>query len=180
MPSSCRHDAFLEPSWSHLRSILAELGPNLGPKRAVLQLGRRNARSRLALLRWPNLQNYALRGLTLRASLRSYLPQACRRIQPAERGPGGGLTATYCTQLGRMRDACAMCADRESERAHAHVDVHEDIGICVHMCLSVRRCKYVCTCVRALVFACGLRCRCLRKQRPSIDKILESDVDLRP
>ena len=23
-----------------------------------------------------------------------------RRIQPAERGPGGGLTATYCTPLG--------------------------------------------------------------------------------
>ena len=26
-----------------------------------------------------------------------------RRIQPAERGPGGGLTATYCTQLGMIQ-----------------------------------------------------------------------------
>ena len=29
-------------------------------------------------------------------------PSVRRRIQPAERGPGGGLTATYCTQLGMM------------------------------------------------------------------------------
>ena len=27
-----------------------------------------------------------------------------RRIQPAERGPGGGLTATYFPQLDRTRD----------------------------------------------------------------------------
>ena len=52
LPASCPHDAILEPSWSHLGGNLAELKPNLGPKRAGLQLPRRNARSRLALLRW--------------------------------------------------------------------------------------------------------------------------------
>ena len=31
--------------------------------------------------------------------LRSYLPAAAAGLKPAERGPGGGLTATYCTQL---------------------------------------------------------------------------------
>ena len=29
-----------------------------------------------------------------------------RRIQPAEQGPSGGLTATYCTQLGMTNEKC--------------------------------------------------------------------------
>ena len=38
--------------------------------------------------------------------LRSYLPAAAAGLKPAERGPGGGLTATYCTQLGNYARAC--------------------------------------------------------------------------
>ena len=37
---------------------------------------------------------------------RSYLPAAAAGFKPAERGPGGGLTATYCTQLCNYARAC--------------------------------------------------------------------------
>ena len=41
------------------------------------------------------------RNLTQRAGLK-----AAAGFKPAERGPGGGLTATYCTQRGRRAQKC--------------------------------------------------------------------------
>ena len=41
------------------------------------------------------------RNLTQRAGLK-----AAAGFKPAERGPGGGLTATYCTQLGVTNEKC--------------------------------------------------------------------------
>ena len=41
------------------------------------------------------------RSLTQRAGLK-----AAAGFKPAERGPGGGLTATYCTQLGVRNEKC--------------------------------------------------------------------------
>ena len=53
------------------------------------------------MFRWPNLQKSPCpsgRNLTQRAATR-----AAAGFKPAERGPGGGLTATYCTPWGRMK-----------------------------------------------------------------------------
>ena len=56
----------------------------------------------------PNKENSAVIKPCLRPEsdtagcLRSYLPPSAAGLKPAERGPGGGLTATYCTPLGRI------------------------------------------------------------------------------
>ena len=55
----------------------------------------------------PTLRNkIALRAESDTAGcLRSYLPPSAAGLKPAERGPGGGLTATYCTQRGMMKNS---------------------------------------------------------------------------
>ena len=90
-----------------------QLGDNLGHLKAILRPTRGHVSfgsegvggMREALLA-PQEGNSEIkpcpsgRNLTQRAGLK-----AAAGFKPAERGPGGGLTATYCTQLGMMKKA---------------------------------------------------------------------------
>ena len=71
MPASCRHDAILEASWSHLEGNLAELGA----KKGRLSLGLTECAEPFFGPKTANTADYALRGLTQRAA------QGRRRIQ---------------------------------------------------------------------------------------------------
>ena len=55
----------------------------------------------LMLRKMPNLQDHVHSESDTAGRLK---PAA--GFKPAERGPGGGLTATYCTQLGVTHEKC--------------------------------------------------------------------------
>ena len=90
---------------------LGHLKANLRPKRAQDLNRRMESDGNLAECARPSLApqegNSEIkpcpsgRNLTQRAGLR-----AAAGFKPAERGPGGGLTATYCTQLGVTNEKC--------------------------------------------------------------------------
>ena len=84
---------------------MAPLCSQMGPLLNWSQGGRRNGVGPPRLHSPIKIQSLLLSFLAesdTAGCLRSYLPAYAAGLKPAERGPGGSLTETYCTQLGMI------------------------------------------------------------------------------
>ena len=103
-----RQDAVLEASWRALGRDLGGLGAFLGSK--VRRSGSKGWRPRAGPTEcarpvedevFEEEESAEVEG----GSARHCHPDGGGGLKPAERGPGGSLRATYCTQLGPMQKA---------------------------------------------------------------------------